>query len=65
MFRLAFLFAIAIAVDPLKVVQSYAKYLQTGDCDSWARLFSANGCKIDAPAPACGLCHCVDVDIDF
>ncbi len=42
------------AVDPQKVVSSYAHFLATGDCEAWANLFAPNGCKIDSPAPACG-----------
>lgn len=46
--------AASASIDPLKVVSNYAKYLESNDCDQWAKLFSPSGCKIDKPAPACG-----------
>ncbi len=46
--------ASASSVDPLVVIANYAKFLESGDCDAWAKLFSSNGCKIDSPAPSCG-----------
>ncbi len=50
MFRVLFVFvALGIAADPLKVVDSYARYLSSGDCNAWANLFSPTGCKVDKP----------------
>jgi hypothetical protein len=48
------LLSLCAAVDPQKVVSSYANFLATGNCVGWANLFAPNGCKIDSPAPACG-----------
>jgi hypothetical protein len=50
MFRVLFVFvALGVAADPLKVVDSYARYLSSGDCNAWANLFSPTGCKVDKP----------------